>query len=333
MDPAASHQIPKEKQKQPWRPADDWGSHPPAREAQLPRAREAQLPRAREAQPARSQRVRQAAEPPWRKLLAPSFPQLPDYVAPYSDVASQNDAQNEDNASGLLLGEGPPTAVSDILIKEDFSPANDNPVHILTCTRSFNKIPMNYYFSKDVPSCGRVQVVCTVYILGKLLGKGKGIYKKLARRAAAAHALATLRSQCNTIFIKQTSVDTVKDNFISRQQMTQELCAEDILSANIGAEKNAQENLRVLVRKTLRNYIQSDDQKDLVFSPEFSKEERALMHRVAEKFNLESKSYGSGEDRFLVLSRYRSRSQLYQHIVNCGGETFRYKLIPPQGNS
>ena len=318
MDQAASHhQIPKEKNKQPWRPADDWGIHP----------------RAREAQPAPSQKVRQAAEPPWRKLLAPSFPHLPDYVAPYSDVASQNDAQNEDNASRLLLGEGPPTAVSDILIRQDFCPTNDSPVHILTGTSSFNKIPINYYFSKDVPSCGPVKEVCTLYILGKLLGKGKGTSKDLAKNAAAAHALATLRSQCSTIFIKQTSVDTAKDHFISRQQMTQDLYAVDILSANIWAEKYAQENLHFLVRKTIENYIQSDDQKDLVFSPEFSKEERALMHEVAEEFNLKSKSYGSGENRFLVLSRYRSRNQLYQHIAKCGGETFRYKLIPPKGNS
>lgn len=51
--------------------------------------------------------------------------------------------------------------------------------------------------------------------------------------------------------------------------------------------------------------------------------------RMAERLNLNSKSYGKGENRYLVVSCRLDRWHLVQRIMEEGGETDDYKLIYP----
>ncbi|RUS75647.1 hypothetical protein EGW08_016601, partial [Elysia chlorotica] len=86
---------------------------------------------------------------------------------------------------------------------------------------------------------------------------------------------------------------------------------------------------RQKVRTALRQYIERGDQEDLRFSPEFSKEERKIIHQEASKLHLRTSSRGKQADRFLTVGHKRSSQQLLQHISECGGETNSHVLLPP----
>lgn len=87
------------------------------------------------------------------------------------------------------------------------------------------------------------------------------------------------------------------------------------------------------VSRIVVDYLHSDRQDDLVFSPEFSNPERAAIHAEARKHaqQLKTRSYGSKESRYLVLSRRRTPAELVQHIRNNGGETLKYIIREPTG--
>jgi len=83
----------------------------------------------------------------------------------------------------------------------------------------------------------------------------------------------------------------------------------------LGAEtdKNTKLNMGHF-RDILTKFKNSGTDFDLVFSPEFSKEERAELHMMAMKLQLSTKSQGQGDDRFLVV-RIKKRLTPWE-IVN-----------------
>ena len=84
------------------------------------------------------------------------------------------------------------------------------------------------------------------------------------------------------------------------------------------------------VKRVIDEFIRSDGHDDLVFSPEFTKEERAVIHAEAHKRHLRTRSYGSGDQRHLILSLQRTPLQLVEHLRAHGGQTVKYFLIEPQ---
>jgi hypothetical protein len=60
---------------------------------------------------------------------------------------------------------------------------------------------------------------------------------------------------------------------------------------------------KVSVKKTIQNFIMDNQKKELRFSSDLSKEDRAIVHRVCQQHGLRHKSFGSGEDRYLVISK------------------------------
>lgn len=52
-------------------------------------------------------------------------------------------------------------------------------------------------------------------------------------------------------------------------------------------------------------------------------------HRAARKFKLKTKSFGEGQNRFLVLSRKFSALELIEKIMQEGG-TSKYEVVPPR---
>lgn len=83
------------------------------------------------------------------------------------------------------------------------------------------------------------------------------------------------------------------------------------------------------IRTVLLEYQTSTDQHDIKFSCEFSKEQRAKIHKAAQKMNLQTKSCGQGDERYLIVSRKRSFAEILAYVRARGGETEKYKLIPP----
>lgn len=66
---------------------------------------------------------------------------------------------------------------------------------------------------------------------------------------------------------------------------------------------NEEEINATYFRNLLKNYIQSDDIRDLYFESGFTKEERATLHQIASSKNLKSTSHGKGHNRQLVISK------------------------------
>ncbi|KAK7067861.1 hypothetical protein SK128_014605, partial [Halocaridina rubra] len=85
------------------------------------------------------------------------------------------------------------------------------------------------------------------------------------------------------------------------------------------------------IRAMIQNYVHSYDREDLAFSPLFSKEQRAEIHKIARQFKLRSHSHGKGENRFLILSRKFSPKQLIYQLLQ-EGSTDKYELLPPERN-
>lgn len=62
---------------------------------------------------------------------------------------------------------------------------------------------------------------------------------------------------------------------------------------------------------------------------DFSKEQRAFIHKLANRMHLKSVSYGSGDSRQLTIQRYRSAGQLLQQLLEQGGQTGKYRIVTP----
>ncbi|KAJ9574242.1 hypothetical protein L9F63_026112 [Diploptera punctata] len=83
------------------------------------------------------------------------------------------------------------------------------------------------------------------------------------------------------------------------------------------------------LRQLIYDYAKSDSDKDLVFSSDFTKDERKMMHMTANKLKLKTRSHGKGDDRYLVVSRKQDIWQTVEQLIECGGSNERYELIPP----
>ena len=97
----------------------------------------------------------------------------------------------------------------------------------------------------------------------------------------------------------------------------------------LDAKRGITGDFRARITEVLENYASSERQDDLVFSPHFRKDERIIIHNECRRLNLKSKSNGQGNTRYLIVRRKRSASQLLAHVMECGGETARYKVVPP----
>lgn len=97
----------------------------------------------------------------------------------------------------------------------------------------------------------------------------------------------------------------------------------------LAAQRGIPDGFRQRVIELLENYASSERQDDLVFAPHFRNEERIIIHKECRRLNLKSKSKGIGSSRFLVVRRKRSVFQLLDHLMDIGGESPRYKLVPP----
>ncbi|XP_076436247.1 uncharacterized protein LOC143275842 [Babylonia areolata] len=97
----------------------------------------------------------------------------------------------------------------------------------------------------------------------------------------------------------------------------------------LDAKRGISGDFRARITELLENYAASERQDDLVFSPHFRKDERIIIHNECRRLNLKSKSNGQGNTRYLIIRRKRSAFQLLEHVMRCGGETARYKVVPP----
>lgn len=104
--------------------------------------------------------------------------------------------------------------------------------------------------------------------------------------------------------------------------------------AGLGSEPKVGQKLNIgYFRKLLMNFRDSGSDFDLVFSSEFAKEERAELHKIAQKLGLKTKSDGKEENqRFLTVRRKTSLSpQEIVHKIRTGDPFYSaiFSLEPP----
>ncbi|XP_045782803.1 uncharacterized protein LOC123879230 isoform X2 [Maniola jurtina] len=100
--------------------------------------------------------------------------------------------------------------------------------------------------------------------------------------------------------------------------------------AGLGSNSTDINQLRRAGHELMRRYIQTDTfDLDLVFSADFSKEERALLHQCAQRAGLASRSYGADADRFLVVKKKLDPFSLVRAVIEKGGNTPKYQVILP----
>ncbi|XP_011504871.1 PREDICTED: NF-kappa-B-repressing factor [Ceratosolen solmsi marchali] len=82
--------------------------------------------------------------------------------------------------------------------------------------------------------------------------------------------------------------------------------------------------------KVLKNYAQSDIMtSDLVFSPNFTSDERAMIHNMAKGIGLKSRSYGPKTQRTVTIFRELNHQNLLRELKQLGGVAGKYQLIEP----
>ncbi|XP_070493677.1 NF-kappa-B-repressing factor-like [Chironomus tepperi] len=198
----------------------------------------------------------------------------------------------------------------------------------------------------------------------QIIAEGTGESKKVAKAKADENFIKVLRENCYTIrsklkfysgqdIIKKTGNKPVNEisNQIQEGNLGFKLLSKlgwkggslgskgsgiidpinleiKIGRLGLGSENNTFD--QKYFRNLLQNFKHNQLEYDLIFSSEFTKEERASIHQMAGKLNLRTKSYGKDGSRHLVISTRINPQVLRQKLID-GDEYLRekYELIPP----
>ncbi|GAB0094214.1 hypothetical protein DMENIID0001_094700 [Sergentomyia squamirostris] len=208
-----------------------------------------------------------------------------------------------------------------------------------------------------------------VLVNGKLAGSAVGRTKITARRLAYENALNELKKHCYTLCVKNFfvsgNVDTVEklEEGAKKADSDKDKLGEDNLgfkllkslgwkggslgtkndgivnpvelSVNIGRQGLGATTNTDYYRNILRNYKNTATLYDLVFTNDFSSEERAVLHKLAGQLGLKSKSYSRNEERHLVISKKVTIFDIATDIVSRKDPALleKFTLLPPQTES
>lgn len=86
--------------------------------------------------------------------------------------------------------------------------------------------------------------------------------------------------------------------------------------------------MKAKCRSLFKDFLQTNMQNDIVFL-DFTNEERSVIHQIARTMGLKSRSYGTTEQRKLIVSRKIDVRSLVRELRSLGGVTEKYELIEP----
>lgn len=218
---------------------------------------------------------------------------------------------------------------------------NNNPVSIMN--ESAQKSKKTILFEDLGLAKPTALYSCAVVIADKIIAVGEGPGKKEAKRNAAEKALAILRARQPVIRLWPASREHQSATCVSKTDLVSKAYekAPSISDDNIGNQmlrkmgwtgsggigKDGQgraEPVMALgtdgkfglgcnptqgadvtkssVQDILHSFISGED-RIIKFSNELSKEDRALVHTISQRYGLKHRSFGKGEDRYLVVSK------------------------------
>ena len=258
-----------------------------------------------------------------------------------------------------------PYDLSDFVIMNYSKVSPDSgPNNKLKTSAAVNHVVLRYQLKK-IRDFG---VLCNVFISDIKVASVLGTTKGDAKTSASEEAMKSLKEICYTIVVKK-NVDNdaeglTKDELVSEVQRGDNVISDNNIgnmllrkmgwagggvgkygtgiaepikeSRVIGrqglgllASQGIDDIFYEKVQGILEKYVKSGDQNDLHFSPEFTREERAVIHKIALKYGLKTQSKGNNDARFLIISQKRTVAQLLDHVMSSGGATSKYKVIPP----
>lgn len=237
----------------------------------------------------------------------------------------------------------------------------DTPQNTLACAVAASGGSLEWKFDKLNDSCK-----CTIFIDSKKLAEASSSNQKSAKKEASLVGLRRLQNNYYTIKIKHnvsgepavtaTSMlkeadkqQSIADDNIgnklmklmgwtggglgkSQQGITEPVTMKQQISREgigLKSKSSSVNALKFKAKDVLTKYLTSDKRNDLVFSSDFSQEERATIHQVARQLGLKSHSYGPKDKRTLVVSRKISAQELVEELKTLGGATDKYELIKP----
>ncbi|KAL6436505.1 hypothetical protein ACFW04_004766 [Cataglyphis niger] len=86
--------------------------------------------------------------------------------------------------------------------------------------------------------------------------------------------------------------------------------------------------MKAKCRNLFKDFLQTDMQNDIVFL-DFTNEERSVIHQIARIMGLKSRSYGTTDQRKLIVSRKIDVRTLVRELKSLGGVTEKYELMEP----
>ncbi|KAM9094097.1 NF-kappa-B-repressing factor-like [Sarcophilus harrisii] len=243
---------------------------------------------------------------------------------------------------------------------------SSNPVCTLNDTTQFNKMTVEYVFEKLTV----LQWKCKVMLEKELITEAVGI-KRGVKHETVEEVVKILKKTRSTAFnnLKRGTIEDmitrseirgrsgddgyqqeIKEDNIGNQLLRKMgwmggglgKCGEGICEPISVKEQHKREGLGLDVEKPnklykryidqiIKNYAHSESHTDLVFSTEFTSDERKQIHQIAQKYGLKSKSHGMGHDRYLVVGRKRRKEDLLDQRKR-EGRVGHYDLLMPQGN-
>ncbi|XP_015598689.1 NF-kappa-B-repressing factor isoform X2 [Cephus cinctus] len=223
---------------------------------------------------------------------------------------------------------------------------------------------LEWKYDKSESGC-----TCKIYINTKFLSEGCGCNQKAAKKEAAIAGLNELRKFHYTIKVKKmmghNSESTISSKMLNTESVEDHRIPDDNIGmklmklmgwsgGGLGKEQqgiaepiivrqqisrkgfglqdsspNILQTLQKKCRQTLKEYKAGDMRTDLVFSADFTNDERAVIHRVAREFGLKSNSYGPKDQRTLIVSRKIDPWELVDELKTLGGYTEKYELVNP----
>ncbi len=187
--------------------------------------------------------------------------------------------------------------------------------------------------SKDVFSYSTA-----VEIDGKVIATGKAANKKDSKRNCADMALEILKKSQPVLVksLNHTNVTQVKKNELTKESYRNSTKIDDNNIGNkllrkmgwkgdgglsnggiadpvfvdgaegrrgFGNKDDSRQVESQSVEKVLLDFIRQQTEIEIKFSNDLSKTDRALIHKLSQKYGLGHKSYGTGENRYLLVTR------------------------------
>lgn len=218
---------------------------------------------------------------------------------------------------------------------------NNNPVSILNESAQKSKKTISFDDLGVNDKTGLCS--CAVVIADKVIAVGEANGKKQAKRNAAENALAILRPRQPVIRVGSRTQQHESAPCVSKTELVSKAYekAPSISDDNIGNQmlrkmgwtgiggigKEGQGRAEPVmavgtdgkfglgcdptqgakvkkssVQDTLLSFISGTD-REIKFSNELSKEDRALVHKISQQYGLKHRSFGKGDDRYLVVGK------------------------------